>query len=332
MKKLEWQDRIMEKIDALCEVFPPIIKNRWRDRLIYNSEKVAAYQNSDIVTEEILWKSVYEVFPLGYEPLILKVKAQEKLKVDKSSTRSKEDMELDALPKNFRPSMLSSQSQESMEPGTEPVKITRWSKDSDASPHIPRGKKIFAVSSSARKGGNTDIIIDELLRACKDKGSIVEKIYPFDLNIKPCTGCRACRKGDVKTICAIKDDMTQLYDKLYKMDGFITGFPIYTGRENGIMANFLDRLDCLFNPHLTQKMPGIKKGLIVCSWMWPNPNAYENVVENMVILLKFHKVVITDVLIVSGTCGKNHGKGVVKHHPNILDTAYHAGIQFLKSL
>ena len=310
MKKLEWQDGIMEKVDALCEIFPPVIKNRWRDRLIYNSEKIAYYEGSTKVTEDIFWRSVYEVFPGGYDPLILSVKDPEKMKAE----------------------MLSSKNQEEMEPGTEPVKITRWSKEEGVSSNIPQGKKILAVNSSARKGGNTDVMIDELLRACEDNGSIVEKIYLCDLNIKPCTGCRACRKGDVKTICTIKDDMIPFYDKLYETDGFIAGFPIYTARENGIMANFMDRWDCLSNPYLTRKMPGIKKGLIVCTWMWPNPTAYDSVVETMVILLRLHQVQTTDVLVVSGTRGKKHGKGVVKNHPDILDTTYRAGIQFLKGL
>ena len=310
MKKLEWQDGIMEKIDALCEIFPPVIKNRWRDRLIYNSEKIAAYEDSSSVTGEIFWRSVYEVFPGGYEPLILMVKDPDRLKAD----------------------MISSRGQENLEPGTEPVKITRWSKDEDVASDIPQGKKILAVNSSARKGGNTDVMIDELLRACEDNGSIVEKIYLSDLNIKPCTGCRACRKGDVKTICTIKDDMIPFYDKLYETDGFIAGFPIYTARENGIMANFMDRWDCLSNPELTKKMPNMKKGLIVCSWMWPNTIAYDNIVENMVILFRLHKILTTDVLVITGTRGKKHGKGVVKNHPDILDTTYQAGTQFLKGL
>ena len=176
------------------------------------------------------------------------------------------------------------------------------------------------------------MMIDELLRACKDNGAIVEKIYLSDLNIKPCTGCRACRKGDVKTICTIKDDMIPFYDKLYETDGFIAGFPIYTARENGIMANFMDRWDCLSNPSLTKKMPDIKKGLIVSSWMWPNTIAYDNIVENMVILFRLHRILTTDVLVITGTRGKKHGKGVVKNHPDILDTTYQAGIQFLKGL
>ena len=310
MKNFNWQDKLLNKVDSLCEIFPEVIKTRWKDRIILNSERIAAYEGSDSITEEIFWKSVYEVFPGGYEPLILKVKDPAKLKED----------------------MISSQTQEDMEPGTEPVKLTRWANEADSGREIQKGKKILAVTSSARKGGNTDVMLDELIRACKDNGAMVEKLYLSDLNIKPCTGCRACRKGDVKTICTIRDDMSAVYDKLYEMDGFIMGFPIYTARENGIMANFMDRWDCLSNPQLGRKWPGIKKGLVVCSWMWPNTTAYDNVVENMVILLRLHKVETTDVLVVTGTRGKRHGKGVVKNHPDILKEAYRAGVDFLKVL
>ena len=44
--------------------------------------------------------------------------------------------------------------------------------------------KILAVNSSMRKGGNTDVIIDEALRACSDSGCAVEKLYLGDLAIQ----------------------------------------------------------------------------------------------------------------------------------------------------
>ncbi len=309
--KYVWQDGIFEKVDALCEIFPPVIKDRWKDRIIYNSEKIAAYEESKTVTEEIFWRSVYEIFPGGYEPLILRIKDPEGLKQD----------------------MISSRKQEDIEPGTEPVHITRWSNQPEILSDIEPGKKILAVCSSARKGGNTDVVIDELLRVGRDNGALVERMYLSDHAIKPCTGCRACRKGDVKTLCALNDDMTSvIYDKLYAMDGLIVGFPIYTARENGIIANFMDRWDCLANPYLSRKMPEKKKAVVVCSWMWPNPTAYDNVVEQMIILLRLHRVETTDVLTVTGTRGKKHGRGVVKNHPEILDTVYKAGIQFMSNL
>jgi len=55
--------------------------------------------------------------------------------------------------------------------------------------------------------------------------------------------------------------MLPVYEKLYAMDGFIMGFPIYTvQRENGIMANFYGPLGLSFKtPELSRKMAGLKK-------------------------------------------------------------------------
>jgi|GEM_PF-708131 len=311
MKQIAWQDGLPEMVEKLCGVFPAVVKSRWKNRLICNAEKIAAYEESPAVNGDIFWRAVYEVFPGGYEPLILSGKD----------------------PARMRAEVAASKAQEDLEPGTEPLVITRWALDrSEVGPVVP-GMKILAVNSSMRKGGNTDVIIDEALRACSDSGCSVEKLYLGDLAIKYCTGCRACRKGDVKTICTLKDDMTAvIYDKLYAMDGLILGFPIYTARENAIMANFMDRWDCLSNPELSRKMPHGKKALVVSTWMWPNPAAYDNVVEQMIILLRLHGVETADVLTVSGTRGKRHGRGVVKNHPEILATTYSAGAEFLKKL
>ena len=311
MKQIAWQDGLPEMVEKLCAIFPAVVKSRWKNRLIYNAEKIAAYEEAQAVNDDIFWRAVYEVFPGGYEPLILSGKD----------------------PARMRAEIAASKAQEDLEPGAEPVVITRWAQDSVHDGPLAPGMKIFAVNSSMRKGGNTDVIIDEVLRACADSGCSVEKLCLGDLSIKPCTGCRACRKGDVKTICTVKDDMTaMLYDKLYAMDGLILGFPIYTARENAIMANFMDRWDCLSNPELSRKMPAGKKALVVATWMWPNPSAYDNVVEQMVILLRLHGVETADVLTLSGTRGKRHGRGVVKNHPRILETVYSAGAEFVKKL
>ncbi len=311
MKTFTWQEGLGEKLDQLCAVFPEVIRSRWKDRLVYNTEKIAAYEDSGAITSDIFWRSVYEVLPGGYEPLILRVREPERIKAD----------------------MAQSRAQEEIAPGDEPVRMLCWSSEQAPETVQAEGKTILALNASARKGGNTDIVIDELLRGCKDCGAGVQKVYLSDCEIKPCTGCRACRKGDVSTICTLRDDMTEdLYARMYAADGIITGFPIYTARENGIMANFMDRWDCLSNPYLTRKMPPGKKSVVVCSWMWPNPAAYDPVVEQMVILLKLHGVETSDVLVVSGTRGKHHGRGVVKNHPELLQQAYAAGRRFASQI
>ena len=50
-----------------------------------------------------------------------------------------------------------------------------------------------------RKLSNTGILVKEALMGAQEMGAEVEIVRLMDLDIKPCTGCRLCRKGDMKT-------------------------------------------------------------------------------------------------------------------------------------
>ena len=53
-------------------------------------------------------------------------------------------------------------------------------------------KKVLVISSSPRRGGNSDILCDEFVRGAKESGSDVEKIFLKDKKIGYCTGCGVC--------------------------------------------------------------------------------------------------------------------------------------------
>lgn len=50
-------------------------------------------------------------------------------------------------------------------------------------------KNILILSSSPRRGGNSDTLCDEFMRGAIESGNQVEKIFLRDKNIHPCTGC-----------------------------------------------------------------------------------------------------------------------------------------------
>ena len=49
-------------------------------------------------------------------------------------------------------------------------------------------KRILILSSSPRKGGNSDTLCDEFLRGAKETGNEAEKIFLRDKKINYCTG------------------------------------------------------------------------------------------------------------------------------------------------
>jgi len=65
-------------------------------------------------------------------------------------------------------------------------------------------KKVLVLSSSPRKGGNSDLLCDQVIKGSKEVGHHVEKISLREKKINYCTGCGTCinrTKG-----CSQKDD------------------------------------------------------------------------------------------------------------------------------
>ena len=53
-------------------------------------------------------------------------------------------------------------------------------------------KNVLILSSSPRRGGNSDRLCDAFLQGCKNAGHTVEKIFLKDKHINYCTGCGIC--------------------------------------------------------------------------------------------------------------------------------------------
>ena len=46
--------------------------------------------------------------------------------------------------------------------------------------------KVLGILGSPRRGGNTEILLDETLRGARDRGGSCEKLVLRDLKIAPC--------------------------------------------------------------------------------------------------------------------------------------------------
>ncbi len=117
--------------------------------------------------------------------------------------------------------------------------------------------KILALIGSPRKQGNTDILVDEILRGAEAKGHSGEKLYLYDYEISPCIDCRGCKRGDY--VCVLKDDMQDIYKKLQDADVIIFGTPVYWYGPTGKMKLLIDRL----RPFIANGGLKGKKGIVV---------------------------------------------------------------------
>jgi multimeric flavodoxin WrbA len=100
--------------------------------------------------------------------------------------------------------------------------------------------KILALVGSPRKGSNTDILVDQILRGSKEGGHRSEKVYLYDFEILPCIDCRRCKKGSF--VCPIKDGMRRIYPKMEKADLLLFATPNYWYGPTGKMKLLIDRM------------------------------------------------------------------------------------------
>lgn len=84
--------------------------------------------------------------------------------------------------------------------------------------------KVLGIVGSARKGGNTEIMIEEALAAAREAGAETDMVTVAGKDIKGCDGCDTCRKTG---ICHIKDDMQPIYKKMEEADAILLGSPVY---------------------------------------------------------------------------------------------------------
>lgn len=100
------------------------------------------------------------------------------------------------------------------------------------------GKKVLILSGSPRKEGNSDILCDEFMRGAKEKGNEVEKIRVAEKNIGFCLACYACRGTG---ICAIKDDMAEIIEKMIEADVLVLASPVYFYSIDAQLKALIDR-------------------------------------------------------------------------------------------
>ena len=104
-------------------------------------------------------------------------------------------------------------------------------------------KNILILSTSPRKGGNSDTLADEFTRGARDAGHDAEKISLAGKTIGFCRGCLACQKTER---CVIQDDVNAIVQKMLSADVLVFATPIYFYEMSGQMKTLLDRSNPLF--------------------------------------------------------------------------------------
>ena len=112
-------------------------------------------------------------------------------------------------------------------------------------------KKVLVISSSPRRGGNSDTLCDQFINGATESGHKAEKIFLKDKKINYCTGCGLCNTNDY-TACSQNDDMKDILEKIIASDVIVMATPVYFYTMCGQMKTFIDRF-CSRYTHITDK-------------------------------------------------------------------------------
>ncbi|MFC1957213.1 flavodoxin family protein [Chloroflexota bacterium] len=183
--------------------------------------------------------------------------------------------------------------------------------------------KVLGITGSPRRGGNTDLLLAEVIKGAASKEAEVKTIILNDLKITPCQHCDACfKKGN----CKIQDDMQMVYRELEWADRIVLASPIQFMGVSAQMKAMIDRCQALWARKYVLKIPPLgdrrdRKGLFISVAGRKVANVFDGarvVVKSLFTILDVAyagELLFRDV----------DEKGAITKHPDALHQAFLAG-------
>lgn len=183
--------------------------------------------------------------------------------------------------------------------------------------------RVLGIAGSPRRGGNTDLLLAEVLKGAASQGAQVKTIILNGLKITPCQHCDACFEAGQ---CKIKDDMQMVYQELERADRIVLASPVHFMGVTAQAKAMIDRCQALWARKYILKIPPLgdrreRKGLFVAVGGMKLANLFEPSLATVKALFKVLDVEYAGDLLFPGI----DEKGAIKKHPDALKQAFTAG-------
>jgi len=184
--------------------------------------------------------------------------------------------------------------------------------------------KVLGIAGSPRRGGNTDLLLAEVLKGAASKGTKVKTIILSDLTIAPCQHCDACLETGR---CKVEDDMQMIYRELEDADRIVLASPIHFMGVTAQAKAMIDRCQALWVRKYILKIPPLgssrreKKGLFISAGGRKVANLFEPALATVKALFNTLNITYAGDLLFPGV----DEKGAIAKHPDALRHAFLAG-------
>ncbi len=183
---------------------------------------------------------------------------------------------------------------------------------------MPKEKqqRVLGIVGSPRRNGNTEILVDEILRGAAKAGALVEKVILTSLELSPCRACDACMGTGQ---CVQGDDMPQLLAQMQASRVWVLGTPVYWNGPSAQFKTFVDRW------YSTQKGSVVdfrgRRVILAIPLEDPDPRGARHTVGMLTDALEWLQAEIFATILAPGVLDR----GAVRQHPEILEAARQAG-------
>lgn len=185
--------------------------------------------------------------------------------------------------------------------------------------------KLLGISTSPRRQGNTELLLDEVLRGAKDAGGKVEKIVLKDLHIAPCLECEECVEAGQ---CVVQDDMRMIYEKLIETDRLAFASPIFFMGLCAQAKALVDRCQAFWIKKYVRKEHVIPPGRVPPRrglFISVGGTRGEKLFRCAQLTMKYFFDVLEMEYWDNLTFGRIDATGEISSHPTAMKDAYEAG-------
>jgi multimeric flavodoxin WrbA len=183
--------------------------------------------------------------------------------------------------------------------------------------------KVLGIYGSPRKGGNSDLLLDQALEGARQSGAEVKAVYARKLKLSGCLECGGC---DETGVCVVDDDMGQIYPLMEEAQAIILSTPIFFYNVPAQAKALIDRGQACWAKRLLKKGKERGKyeggrGYLIALGATKGQNLFQGV--------ELTAKYFYDAMDMSYEGGLMHrgieGKGSVNEHPEVLKEAFELG-------
>jgi len=183
---------------------------------------------------------------------------------------------------------------------------------------------VLGIAGSPRRGGNTDLLLNQLMDGALSQGAEAKQVILSELSISPCRHCDGCLKTGK---CVIDDDMQWLHMNLRQADRIALASPVFFMGVTAQTKAMIDRCQAIWVIKYVLKLPvamdpgKLRQGMFVSVGGTRSRNLFQPAIATVKSWFKTLDIGYSGELAFSGIDERD----AILHHPTALKEAFAAG-------